>query len=131
MSWYLNKIKPHSRVFSLMPRTASEYLSEHGIDIVPMDIDFNTADARDFTKFMLRSEPSKVEAVVVDLNVNTGFAHLIKALQYLKDPECQLILGAMDAFIPLTQQFIIPGKIKNIHTYLRHESCPVLKIYPL
>ncbi|XP_059223309.1 uncharacterized protein LOC106081521 [Stomoxys calcitrans] len=121
MAWYLKNINPEAIVYPLLTPAAIEALLRYGIRVVPKQIDMNALTFSNFTQYMVEHDPPRVDAVIADAWLATSFAHLVKALQYLKDPKCQLILGAMDAMLPVNADLAIPGFL-DFYEFLKKYS---------
>lgn len=51
-----------------------------------------------------------VKAVVIDTDFNLNVLKLVRAQQYLKDPECRLIVGATDDMILILKDEKVIGR---------------------
>ncbi|XP_075158143.1 uncharacterized protein LOC142231420 [Haematobia irritans] len=111
IAWYLKKSNPNATVYPLISAAAKDILRDHGLNVIPMNFDASNLNLHDFVKYVIGNEYPKADAVVADICFTTGYTHIVKALQYLKDPDCKLVLGAMDLFLPITSTVTLPGLV--------------------
>ncbi|XP_073833196.1 uncharacterized protein [Musca autumnalis] len=120
MIWYIKRNNPSAVVFPLLPKAGIDLLQKHGIKTVNMDNDVSTCAS--LASFVLKHGPPKVDYVLADLNPSWGYIHLVKGLEYLKDSQCQLLLGAMDPVIPLAVEHNIPGYLDFYNFLTKHSN---------
>ncbi|XP_061396518.1 uncharacterized protein LOC133332152 [Musca vetustissima] len=120
MIWYLKRHKPNAVVLPLVGKAGRDLLVDEGLNVVNMDLDTTTCAAMGY--FVLKHGPPKVDYVLADVNPSAGYIHLVKALEYLKDPQCQLLLGAMDAVIPLAAGHTMPGYLDFYNFLIKHSN---------
>ncbi|XP_059222733.1 uncharacterized protein LOC131996798 [Stomoxys calcitrans] len=122
MAWYLKKIKPAATIYPLIASASKKLLSSYGFNLIPIDIDVNELTFQTFAHYLTKNGPTKVDTVIIDYNLATGYAHIIKALQYLNDPECKLMVGATDSMVPLTSSLSIPGYLDFYEILTKYTS---------
>ncbi|XP_073833191.1 uncharacterized protein isoform X2 [Musca autumnalis] len=120
MIWYIKRTNPSATVFLLISKAGIELLQKHGINTVNMDNDVTTCAS--FASFVLNRGPPNVDYVVADFNPSWGYIHLVKGLEYLKDSQCQLLLGGMDPVVPLAVEHNIPGYLVFYNFLTKHSN---------
>ncbi|XP_005188744.2 uncharacterized protein LOC101887593 [Musca domestica] len=120
MIWYMKQNKPNAVVYPLLGKAGIDLLVEHGFDVV--DLDYDTSTCASMGNFVLKYGLVKVDYVLADVNTSWGYIHMVKAVEYLKDSNCQLLFGAMDQVIPLDASHSMPGYIDFYNFLLKYSN---------
>ncbi|XP_055680889.1 uncharacterized protein LOC129788672 [Lutzomyia longipalpis] len=105
---YLNKINFQGLIYAIGTDCAKNLLREAGFKI----LDGPTGEVEEnFMKiFKTVNDCEPVKLVIVDSDLNFNYAKFMRADIYLQHPDCNLIIGAYDYRIPVTQDFDLPGQ---------------------
>uniref|UniRef100_A0A7G3AXI2 Putative pyridoxal phosphate phosphatase n=1 Tax=Lutzomyia longipalpis TaxID=7200 RepID=A0A7G3AXI2_LUTLO len=110
---YLNKTNFKGLIYSFATECANNRLREAGYEV----LDGPVGKVEENHEKILKSvnDGAPVRLVIAESDLNFNLAKFWRADIYLKHPECDLIVGAYDRRIPVTQDFDIPGQAPIIN----------------
>uniref|UniRef100_A0A1B0GI13 Pyridoxal phosphate phosphatase n=1 Tax=Lutzomyia longipalpis TaxID=7200 RepID=A0A1B0GI13_LUTLO len=104
---YLKKINCQELIYFIGTAHTTNLLRAAGFNVI---VGPNERVEEDFHKLVtLVKDNQPVKYVIMDVDFNYGYPHFLRAELYLRDPECQLILGATDYRLPMMAGFDLPG----------------------
>uniref|UniRef100_A0A1B0C9C4 Putative pyridoxal phosphate phosphatase n=2 Tax=Lutzomyia longipalpis TaxID=7200 RepID=A0A1B0C9C4_LUTLO len=105
--YYLKKIKCRDLIYFIGSDHTKNILSSAGFNVICGPTEKFDADFRKLVAAVKDNQP--VKYVIWDVDLNYSYPQFLRAELYLRDPKCQLILGATDYRVPIVSGFDLPG----------------------
>uniref|UniRef100_A0A1L8DZF4 Putative pyridoxal phosphate phosphatase n=1 Tax=Nyssomyia neivai TaxID=330878 RepID=A0A1L8DZF4_9DIPT len=105
--YYLKKINCQSLIYFIGTSFTTDLLRQAGFNVICGPNDKVEEDFHKLVTLVQDNEP--VKYVIMDVDMNFSYPQFLRAELYLRDPECQLILGATDYRLPMYAGFDLSG----------------------
>lgn len=104
---YFKKINFQGLCYVIGATEITSFLRNAGVKVLDGPNELVEEDLVKLYKRVADKEP--VKFVFLEVDFNFGYSKYLRAELYLRDPECQLIIGATDQRLPITPDFDLPG----------------------
>ncbi|XP_061388904.1 glycerol-3-phosphate phosphatase-like [Musca vetustissima] len=106
---YLKSINFDSAIYAITSESFKNSLRAQGFNVMDGPHKVIDESFRDLMADVINCDP--VKAVVIDFDFNVNMTTMMKAHYYLRQPDCLLIGGATDYYLPVTKDLWLLGPV--------------------